>query len=286
MGRRFLPIAFLPALFMSIAAEESLPLPVFMVSSDSTAIAPGSSAASSRHEVFIEGGLFQLGSLTGGPDEKPLLQVRISDFYMMSTELTQRTYEDICGCNPASGYGRGNDYPVYSVSWFDAVAFANKLSMADGFNPVYTIRGNDVACDFTASGWRLPTEAEWEYASRGGGRSRGFTYSGSNDIGVVALYASNSGSKTKEVGSKAPNELGLYDMSGNVWEWCWDWYAKDSYSRQRETDNPKGVPSGEFRVFRGGGCFAEAALARSSYRYFGKPGSAYSAIGFRLVRRP
>jgi formylglycine-generating enzyme required for sulfatase activity len=166
------------------------------------------------------------------------------------------------GKNPSKFLGRKK--PVEKVSWYDAVAFANALSKKDGLVPAYTISGTTVSWNKTANGWRLPTEAEWEYAAKGGNKSNGYMYAGSNDIDEVAWYYHNSGDTTHDVGTKKTNELGLFDLSGNVWEWCWDWYGdyfKESELQNEygealnpaEKKNPSGVTSGSLRVNRGGG---------------------------------
>jgi len=232
-----------------------------------------------RGEILIKGGTFRMGSDSGESDEKPVHEVRVSEFYMMKTEVTQKDYAALMGTNP-SRFKRDTQ-PVEQVSWYDAVAYANKLSQKDGLRPVYTISGTNVSCDWSANGWRLPTEAEWEYAARGGQSSRGYTYAGSNDVGSVAWYSSNSGSTTKPVGTKAANELGLYDLSGNVWEWCWDWYG--SYSGGSQSD-PRGAASGSSRVLRGGGWLSGASYARSAGRNGDTPAYRNGNLGFRLVR--
>jgi formylglycine-generating enzyme len=175
--------------------------------------------------VFVEGGTFQMGSNVGDLDEKPVHQVTVSDFYIGKYEVTQKEWVEIMGSNPS--HFKGDNLPVEKVSWFDAIEYCNKRSVQEGLNPVYSINGNTSPSDWTngkivanwdADGYRLPTEAEWEYSARGGNKSRGFTYSGSNTIGEVAWYRDNSGRKTNSVGQKKPNELGIYDMTGNVWE--------------------------------------------------------------------
>ena len=164
------------------------------------------------------------------------------------------------GCNPSRF--EGSDLPVECVSWDTCQEFIQKLNSLTGRN------------------FRLPTEAEWEFACRGGINSRGYKYSGSNDIDNVAWYDGNSGDQTHPVGTKAPNELGIYDMSGNVWEWCSDWYA--DYTSNSQT-NPKGPQSGSFRVGRGGSWNGRAGYCRSSYRCIINPAYRFGSLGLRLA---
>ena len=158
--------------------------------------------------------------------------------------------------------GVGDNYPMYYISWNDCKEFISKLNALTGKN------------------FRMPTEAEWEYAARGGSKSRGYKYSGSNRLGDVAWYYDNSDLKTHEVGTKSPNELGLYDMNGNVWEWCSDWYG--DYSSASQT-NPKGPDSGTNRVYRGGSLCDDASICRcSGHRSDSDPGNRFSTLGLRL----
>ena len=145
------------------------------------------------------------------------------------------------------------------------------------------MNGTDVTCDFTKNGYRLPTEAEWEFAARGGNSSNGYTYSGSDTIGDVAWFYDNSGSAIYPVGTKDQNELGLYDMSGNLWEWCWDWYDADYYDSSPEID-PIGLSAGSIRVIRGGSWRNYATGCRVANRGGSSPGYSYYNIGFRVVR--
>ena len=163
--------------------------------------------------------------------------------------------------------------PVENVTWFEAVEFCNKLSEREGFTKVYTINGDDVAADFSKNGYRLPTEAEWEYACRAGTTG---DYNG--DIGDAAWDEANSYDRTHEVGKKAANAWKLHDMHGNVWEWCWDWYG--AYDDAK----PKGPEEGYNRVSRGGGWIYEEEYLRSSYRGVSTPDDSDGVLGFRIVR--
>lgn len=177
--------------------------------------------------------------------------------------MTQALWQAVMGSNP-SGF-KGSNLPVERVSWEDCQAFITKLNQ------------------LTGKTFRLPTEAEWEYAARGGAKSRGYKYSGSNNIDDVAWYDDNSDDETHPVKTKAPNELGLYDMSGNVFEWCNDWYG--DYSRSAQT-NPTGPNTGSFRVYRGGSWVSGAGSCRVSFRNYDYPGYRFNLLGFRLVLVP
>jgi len=236
--------------------------------------------------VLVEGGTFQMGSTNGDSDEEPVHSVTLSDFYISKYEVTQAEWIEVMGNNPS--YFEGDNNPVENISWYDAVDFCNKKSVKDGLEPVYSGSGNDTNCDFSKNGYRLPTESEWEYAARGGKNSKGYTYSGSNNIDEVAEYEGNNDKSTKAVGGKKPNELGIYDMSGNVWEWCWDWYG--DYSSLAQTD-PVGPTSGSYRVYRGGSWGSSATNCRVASRNYSYPTYSYYgptfsniSIGFRLAR--
>jgi len=256
-------------------------------SSGSASAKAGSSAPGRmyRNEVWVEGGSFRMGSDSGESNEKPVHTVTVSGFYIMNTEVTQADYASLMGSNPSKF--EGDSLPVEQVSWYDSVAYANELSQKDGLTPAYIINGTNVTWIKSANGWRLPTEAEWEYAALGGPQSQGLAvnavYAGSSEIGNVAWYSGNSGSKTHQVATKAPNALGLYDMAGNVWEWTNDWYG--SYGRGGQTD-PTGAASGTKRVYRGGSWINNASYARSAIRIIYSPDNRYIYLGFRLVRRP
>lgn len=200
--------------------------------------------------IKVEGGTFKMGSTTGDSDEQPVHNVTLSsDYYIGETEVTQELWTAVMGINP-SNFISDSQLPVECVSWEDCQRFISNLNSQTGAN------------------FRLPTEAEWEFAARGGNKSQGYTYSGSNTIGDVAWYSGNSGSKTHVVKSKSPNELGIYDMSGNVYEWCSDWYG--SYSSTAVKD-PTGPSAGSSRVFRGGGWGSVATACRSAFRGVNAP---------------
>lgn len=224
--------------------------------------------------VYVRGGTFTMGctSEQGNDcegDEKPAHQVTLSDFYIGKYEVTQKQWREIMGTSTPlsdpSYFKNCDDCPVEQVSWNDIQEFIKKLNQKTGKN------------------YRLPTEAEWEYAARGGTQSKGYKYAGSNNIGEVAWYIDNSSSKTHAIGGKKPNELGIYDMSGNVWEWCSDWDGSYSAGSQR---NPQGSSSGNYRVLRGGSWDYGARRCRVSSRINGNPGYRSNDGGFRLVVSP
>ena len=236
--------------------------------------------------VFVQGGSFSMGSDTGG--EVPVHNATVSDFYISKYETTQKEYEAVIGSNPSSvSDGIGLNKPVNEVSWHDAVVYCNALSTQEGLTPCYSGTVPDISCNFSANGYRLPTEAEWEYASRGGASSLGYIYSGSNTVGDVAWYSGNDNDVCEEVGTKSPNELEIYDMSGNLYEWCWDWYDEEYYSDETADDlDTSGPPTGTNRVIRGGSWSSYGdSSCRSAYRNSNTPSSSSNNIGFRLVRR-
>ncbi len=246
------------------------------------------STAKTCDMVLIPAGTFLMGD-TGGyyrvlDDEKPVHTVTISKaFYMSKYEVTQKQYQAVMGTNPS--YFKGENLPVEHVSWYDAVAFCNTLSQLEGLTPCYTINGIIVTCNFDANGYRLPTEAEWEYAAKAGTTTDYYNGSLTNDyidpnLDNIAWYSGNSSSKTQPVGQKQPNAFGLYDMSGNVLEWCWDWFS--SYTSATVTD-PNGPVTGSDRVRRGGSWNDFASICRSANRYHCIPGVPNYDAGFRVV---
>jgi formylglycine-generating enzyme required for sulfatase activity len=247
--------------------------------SPSPAPAPAVTTNIPANMVRVEGGTFQMGSNVHD-SEKPIRAVTVKGFYMGKYPVTQKEWFEVMGTNPS--YFKGDNLPVEPVSWLDAVEYCNRRSIKEGLTPAYSGSGNNITCNWNANGYRLPTEAEWEYAAKGGNRDPiVYEYSGSNSVDSVAWYTSNSGGGTRPVGTKAPNSLGLYDMSGNVWEWCWDWYG--SYPAGAQTD-PQGASSGSLRVRRGGGGRSSAQGVRSAVRGSYAPSDRFNFLGFRLVR--
>ncbi len=240
--------------------------------------------------VHVKGGTFSMGSNNGKQDEQPVHQVLLNGFYISKYEITQNDYSKILGENPSEQKGRF--LPVTNVSWYDAVIFCNKLSETEGLEKIYKIYNPnptyiDVYVNWNANGYRLPTEAEWEYAARGGNSSKGYAYSGSDDPFLVAWFETNSPGHGQEVGEKQPNELGIYDMSGNVFEWCHDWYGKNiykAYSLFLVERNPKGPGIARQKVKRGGSFQNSRKDCRSSSRYSNSPKTKNSSTGFRVVR--
>jgi len=242
--------------------------------------------------VRVEGGTFQMGSDSGRDNEKPVRSVTVKSFSLSKYEVTQKEWFEVMGTTirqqrdmrdkSRSLYGEGDNYPMYYVNWLEAIEYCNKRSVKEGLTPAYSGTGDSITCDWNANGYRLPTEAEWEYAAKGGSRDpMVYEYAGSNSVGTVAWYTDNSGGRTHEVGTKSPNSLGLYDMTGNVWEWCWDWYG--DYASEAQTD-PVGASSGSFRVVRGGSWLITAEYARSALRSYDNPNNRLNNMGFRVLR--
>lgn len=263
----------------------------------------------------VEGGVFEMGDSSGAgyEDEMPVHLVKLAGFKISKFEITNQQYCDFLNADDSatvkarqwldfsSSYSqirekdgrfvvldeaRRND-PVVTVTWFGAAAFCNYLSVRNGYKPFYN--AEDWSYDFSARGFRLPTEAEWEYAARGGNKSGGYRYSGSDSIDTVAWYSENSDLTIQAVGKKQPNELGLYDMSGNVYEWCQDWFGEKYYEECKKrgiVENPLGPEIGSDRVLRGGYWYSSAQICRSADRFNNYPGNRYDNVGFRLVFVP
>ncbi|MEM7575377.1 MAG: SUMF1/EgtB/PvdO family nonheme iron enzyme [Bacteroidota bacterium] len=263
--------------------------------------------------IFIRGGLFQMGDVfgLGTEDEKPVHLVQVSSFFLHPLEVTNAQFVNFLNdegnqLQGGTSWYAINDHraviyevegdfyvteeyaehPVSLVSWFGATAYCNWLSQEFGYAPAYTIRGDHLIIDWDADGYRLPTEAEWEYAARSEGLN--IKWSGTSNAAGLALYANTDGQldgypETAPVGRLSPNSLGLYDMSANVWEWCWDWYDPLFYTYSLRED-PIGPLRGSLRAIRGGGWDSDPASCYVANRSGNGPASRYHFIGFRLAR--
>jgi formylglycine-generating enzyme required for sulfatase activity len=258
--------------------------------------------------VTVNGGSFVMGCGSGQNNcsdiEKPIHTVTLNSYYISKYEVTQSQYQQVTGSNPS--YFTGDlQKPIEQINWYHTLVFCNKLSIMESLTPVYSISGSTnpnnwgtvptsfnsiwetVVCNWSANGYRLPTEAEWEYAARGGSNYTNFyTYSGSNIISEVAWYSNISGNSTKPVGTKNANQLGIYDMTGNIEEWCWDWYDSNYYSIS-PTSNPKGPSTGLYRIYRGGDfLYTNSNNGGVSIRTdnFDYPFNNNNYVGFRVVR--
>ncbi len=214
--------------------------------------------------VAVEGGSFEMGSDDGSADVKPVHKVYVKSFLLGKFEVTVSEYRTFCEKTgapmpPEPGWGWQDDNPIVNVNWEEANAYAKW------------------------AGKRLPTEAEWEYAAHGGNKSKGFKYAGSNNLNDVAWFCENSGNRTHSIGTKTPNELGIYDMSGNVWEWCSDWY-QNNYYESSPAQNPTGPASGVGRVLRSGSCSSSENYCSSHYRVKAAPSIRNFSGGFRVAQ--
>ncbi|MES2620477.1 MAG: SUMF1/EgtB/PvdO family nonheme iron enzyme [Bacteroidota bacterium] len=238
--------------------------------------------------VLVEGGTFKMG--TDKPVEKaesPAHQVTLKSFYLAKTETTFEDYDRFLyetqkDTLPYGTWGRGKQPAIY-VSWLDAVSYCNWLSEKEKLSKYYAINKTDVKIIDTAQGYRLPTEAEWEFAARGGNKSKGTFFAGSNQVSEPAWYVDNSDAKSHPVAQKIANELGLYDMTGNVWEWVWDWYD-GGYYKSSPANNPSGPAAGNYRVMRGGAWYNYGNYATVYTRQNNHVGFRQNSVGFRVAR--
>lgn len=233
---------------------------------------------------LIPAGSFTMGDARGiyEQNERPARTVSLDAFYMSRTEITQQQYEDVMGANPSSS--KAAKQPVEKVTWHDALRFCNALSEREGLQAVYADIGGNLTADFTANGFRLPTEAEWEYACRAGTSTTYYTGETVADLSRCAWFTGNADGRPHDVGQLEANDFGLHDMHGNVFEWCWDWFAPGYYA-QAENDNPRGPEGGEEKVCRGGSWFVYHYGCRSAFRSMLDPELSGIDIGFRIVRR-
>ena len=232
--------------------------------------------------VSIPAGSYLMGDVEFGTIiERPAHQVSVSAFEMGVMEITQERYQSITGINPS--YFMGEDLPVQGVSWYDAASFCNQLSEKAGLTPCYD--ENTFECNYSSNGFRLPTEAEWEYACKAGSETAYYTGNDESDLDVAGWYSNNSNETPHPVGQKLPNGFGLYDMHGNVWEWCNDWYSEDYYATS-PTDDPTGPESGTYKMERSGSWYNGCWGCRSTYRVKHLPSFLHDALGFRVIRRP
>jgi formylglycine-generating enzyme required for sulfatase activity len=234
--------------------------------------------------VLIPAGTFTMGDGAGRPDETRHT-VSVSSFYLDKYPVTQELYERVMGVNPSKKKGKSK--PVEKTQWTDAARFCNACSELEGLQPAYNLE--TWACDFEASGYRLPTEAEWEYACRAGGAGKYCFGDSEAELPRYAWFKPHSQGKTRPVGQKQPNQWGLYDMHGNVWQWCHDWYGETYYSESPSSD-PRGPAAGKMRVLRGGAWDCTAEKCRSAFRH--KEFPVYSdacfgadSYGFRRARK-
>lgn len=259
--------------------------------------------------ILVPGGTFTMGDTRQVVDEDfndnelPTHTVTVNPFFIGKYMVTQSEYSKYMPSSEmwVAKLGLGKNYPAYGVSWYAAIKYCNLRSLAEGLNPCYTILGStnpadwgkvpfwedstwDAAiCDFGANGYRLPTEAEWEYAARGGTNDPDYLYSGSDDINLVAWYGDNASDASHPVGNRKPNGIGTYDMSGNLYEWCWDWYSNSYYSSSPK-NNPTGPVNGSSRVVRGGDWRVSAYHCRVANRFEFAPYCNNGCFGFRVCR--
>ncbi|MBQ6269095.1 MAG: SUMF1/EgtB/PvdO family nonheme iron enzyme [Bacteroidetes bacterium] len=260
---------------------------------------------------YVEGGKFKMGADNGDDtniviSSAPEHNVKLKSYYIGEIEITQELWHKVMKGNKNKifidpGYFTGDKLPITNVSWYEVVVFCNRLSKKFSKEPVYSLYGNtdvdtwgavpitnsdtwnNIKMNFFANGFRLPTEAEWEYAAKGGQYTSNFIYSGGNNLDDVSWNQDNSGKRTHVVGQKNYNELWLYDMSGNVWEWCWDWSAEYKRTWIFSQNNPTGPSVGEKRIIRGGGFDSYLDNIKVTYRYADNANKKHIDAGARIA---
>ncbi|WP_162523819.1 SUMF1/EgtB/PvdO family nonheme iron enzyme [Flavobacterium sp. LMO8] len=242
--------------------------------------------------VKVEGGTFKMGSKNSDKradtDEQKEHNVSVSTFEISKFEVTVWEWKQFIKSNKMKmpqkpSWGWNDNYPINGITWNEAIAYCNWLSKTEKLQPAYTKKGPNIICDFNANGYRLPTEAEWEFAAKGGKNSKSYNFSGSNNLDEVAWHKGNSKKTPHTVGTKNHNEIGIYDMSGNVWEWCWDWYNKDFYKMEKG-NNPHGPEMGDRRTVRGGSWDSQPNYVRPANRISTEPNKTHEFYGFRIVK--
>lgn len=241
--------------------------------------------------IEVEGGEFTMGCGTNDSpcdkDERPSHQVKLKSFMIGKYEVSTYEWKQFAAAQktklPESTWEAKDNLPITNITWEDAIQFCNWLSSKENLTPAYIKKGNQYECNFDANGYRLPTEAEWEFAARGGNNSLGYKYSGANKMDNISWNKSNSNGTPHPYGTKLPNELGIFDMTGNVWEWCWDWYNEDYYKMKTHV-NPKGPINGLKKIVRGGSWDSVSSYARVSNRISSTTGTTYPFYGMRLAR--
>ena len=238
--------------------------------------------------VLVEGGEFYMGNdYSANADERPEHKLKITSFFISKYEVNVADYAKFCRVTGQRLPDGDPMTPINNITWEEAVMYCNWLSRASRLEKCYDLQRDSSRFTATliseANGYRLPTEAEWEYAAKGGIRSKSYAFSGSNDLEEVAWYIKNSGNTSHEVGQKKPNELGLYDMTGNAMEWCYDWYNPDYYENS-PADNPSGPESGISKVCRGGNYMCRPDVLRNSRRFNLDKSSNEGLAGIRLVK--
>lgn len=238
--------------------------------------------------VLVEGGTYKMGSdKPVEPHEAPVHEVTVKSFYLAKTEVTFEELDKFCNETKRdtsnSGLWGRSKQAAMNLTWLDAVAYCNWLSEKEKLSKCYLINGTEVKYLDTSKGYRLPTEAEWEFAARGGNKSKGNFFAGSDVINEVAWFKGNSNDSPHLVAQKKPNELGLFDMTGNMWEWVWDWYAGDYYKTSPNA-NPTGAETGNYRIMRGGAFYNDGTYANVYTRQNASPNFKQNSVGFRVAR--
>ncbi|RTY86617.1 formylglycine-generating enzyme family protein [Flavobacterium sp. GT3R68] len=257
-----------------------------------TTLCPIGAYAQMTDLVKIEGGTYLMGSKdkddVADTDEQKQHEVKVNSFELSKFEVTVWQWKTFVKETKAKMpqkpiWDWKENFPINQITWEEAVAYCNWLSKKEKLQPVYSKKGPNYVCNFKANGYRLPTEAEWEYAAKGGKLSNKTPYSGGTNPDKLSWHKTNSNKAPHTVGTKMPNELGLYDMSGNVWEWCWDWYNEDFYKTETK-NNPTGPQMGEKRTVRGGSWDSDNKYLRPANRISTYPDKTHEFYGFRVAR--